>query len=690
MSIMSNQLEHASSLLGKVFMIMSCWIFYQLREISRILRSTLATNVLNLEQTQAQYIYLDDPQFDDIKMRNGNDFQSGVEPKPKSLSYVITKWWKSLNRTLVYKLLNMAKNGNRDERLKAVRSLGALKHLKDWHYHQLAQMLDSKTAVGLARISDSNLRFFLKPPYYHIEKKIYETIDELHQLLLNMNKLCDNHHQCLSKFLEKTFHDNRPVFDDNSADGDFVATSAITWDQHLLINCIHAIYHHSSIDQFTRDVADAGGLPVLMDVQKKFSNNINVCILLAKIISSLSLHPEYLEDLFRSGWIGILAAWSRHSDIRLAAPAARALANLDLDANNNEKFPRRIYLLHPMHRVQRSPKLDVIFIHGLLGGVFVTWRQRDPDKTQQFVDSHPVGVQTDALTSVIGEHPQEFLKDLAKDLQKREWDRIADEFEVVLHDCPLTFNHTATGPFTCPGKQLRKENMDGNTHRTECWPKDWLPKDIPSIRVIGINYDTNLSLWNPPCPIIHMRSTINERSVEFVTKLVTAGVGKRPVIWICHSMGGLLVKQMLVEEWKTGDKHNLCKNTKGIIFYSTPHRGSQVAALKQTTQLFVWPSIEVQELRKESPKLLTLHDDFLKMLEKYRMEIVSFSETKSTLITALKFPIQFVASQSADPGIGEFYEIPQDHLCICKPANRQSFLYWKVLDVLKKCIKENP
>lgn len=55
---------------------------------------------------------------------------------------------------------------------------------------------------------------------------------------------------------------------------------------------------------------------------------------------------------------------------------------------------------------------------------------------------------------------------------------------------------------------------------------------------------------------------------------------------------------MLVEEWKTGDKHNLCKNTKGIIFYSTPHRGSQVAALKQTTQLFVWPSIEVQELRK--------------------------------------------------------------------------------------------
>lgn len=38
-------------------------------------------------------------------------------------------------------------------------------------------------------------------------------------------------------------------------------------------------------------------------------------------------------------------------------------------------------------------------------------------------------------------------------------------------------------------------------HRTQCWPKDWLPKDVPSLRVIGINYDTNLSMWTPSCPI---------------------------------------------------------------------------------------------------------------------------------------------------------------------------------------------
>lgn len=169
-----------------------------------------------------------------------------------------------------------------------------------------------------------------------------------------------------------------------------------------------------------------------------------------------------------------------------------------------------------------------------------------------------------------------------------------------------------------------------------------------------------------------------------VTSILISDVGKRPITWVCHSMGGLLVKKILVEEWKNGDKHNICKNTRSIIFYSTPHRGSHIAALTQTTQMFIWPSIEVQELRQESPNLLQLHKDFLEMLNDYPMEIVSFSETKSTLVTALKLSFQFVTPDSADPGIGEFFQIPQDHLTICKPANRRSFLYHKLLCVLRR------
>lgn len=53
-----------------------------------------------------------------------------------------------------------------------------------------------------------------------------------------------------------------------------------------------------------------------------------------------------------------------------------------------------------------------------------------------------------------------------------------------------------------------------------------------------------------------------------------------------------------VVEWKSGDKNGICKNTKAILFYGTPHRGSHVAALKQATQMLLWPTVEVQELRE--------------------------------------------------------------------------------------------
>jgi hypothetical protein len=42
----------------------------------------------------------------------------------------------------------------------------------------------------------------------------------------------------------------------------------------------------------------------------------------------------------------------------------------------------------------------------------------------------------------------------------------------------------------------------------------------------------------------------------------------------------------------------LCDNTKAVVFYSVPHRGSPVASLSHASQLLLWPSVEVQELRE--------------------------------------------------------------------------------------------
>ncbi|KAK9310319.1 hypothetical protein QLX08_000325 [Tetragonisca angustula] len=670
-----------------IVMVGGCWFLYQLRQVSQILQSSVPTNVLSKEQPHTQYIYIDDPRFKDVLMlRKVENLQSSVPVESFSFAHIIMKWWKSLTRNVAYKLLNIAQTSNDTERLKALYTLTSLNHLKDWHYQHIAQMLDAKTAVSLARMPNVDLRFFLQPPYHHVQYKLHDVIEKVHQLLLHLSTLCENTHPCLVQFLNKNFKDtpsDNLILDHDLTNLGLAVAPAIVWDQELLKNCVQALCHHSCLEQYSKDIIDAGGLPLLMIIKKIFNDNVNICILLAKIISNISLHSIYLQDIFQSGWIGTLVEWSQSSDIRLSAPASRALANLDMD--ENDKYPRRIYLLHPLHKTMASTKLDVIFLHGLLGGVFVTWRQRDPDTSEVgFVDPYIIqdGIN---FSSFIDDQSHEFLKDLAYDLRKREWDKVGQDFEVILDDCPQNTNTRGTGPFFCKGNDVCMKKMyHDRQHKTQCWPKDWLPQDIPYIRVIGVNYDTNLSLWTHSCPIDGRKSTMGERSKEYIKKLLIAGVGKRPTIWVCHSMGGLLVKKMLVDEWKTGDQNDICKNTRGIIFYSTPHRGSRVAALKQATQMVVWPSIEVQELREESPQLLKLHNEFLDMLKEHPIEIISFSETKSTHVTPLNVPFQFVTSNSADPGVGEFYEIAQDHLSICKPASRHSFLYQKLLSVLKR------
>ncbi|XP_017887632.1 protein SERAC1-like isoform X3 [Ceratina calcarata] len=616
-----------------IVMVGGCWFLYQLREVSKILQYSVPTNILNIEQTQTQYIYVDDPRFKDILLyKNIGSLQSSVPVESFSFNNTILKWWKSLNRSIAYKLLTMAQIGDRTEKLRALYTLNSLKHLKDWHYRHIAQMLDAKTAVILARMPRVDTRFFLKPPYYYIHHKLHDVIEKVHQLLLYLNASCENTHPCLTQFLNKKFKDTPSdslILDHDLTNLGLAVAPATVWDPDLLLNCIQALCHHSCSEQYSKDIVIAGGLPLLMLIKRMFNDNINVCILLAKTISNISLHSEHLDDIFQSGWIGTLVEWSQSKDIRLSAPASRALANLDIDENENVKYPRRIYLLHPLHKTRGKIKLDVVFLHGLLGGVFITWRQRDQDEPD-------VGIVGDSNSS----------DDAC--MQKIYYDK---------------------------------------RYKTLCWPRDWLPEDIPSLRVIGVNYDTNLSMWTPSCPIEGARVTMYERSKEYVKKLLTAGVGQRPTIWVCHSMGGLLVKKMLVNEWKNGDKNDICKNTRGIVFYSTPHKGSHVAALKQATQMVVWPSIEVQELREGSPQLLELHNEFLTMLKEYPIDIVSFSETKSTHVTPLKVPFQFVTSNSADPGVGEFYEIAQDHLTICKPATRHSFLYQKLLNMLKRHVQ---
>lgn len=652
-----------------VVFIGSGWITYHL--YTTRLKPTIGTNSLKPHKIKPEYIYITDPKLKD----EINLFASKYSEKDVD-QILPWKWLESWRQSLAWRLLSVAKSGDKYERLKAVRTLASLKDLKDSDYSNIAQSCDARTAVGLARSDGADLKYFLKSAFINLYHNKQDVIDRLKQLLISLDNKSTHH--CLRYLMAKTLPEYQRqdrIFDPEMSS--IEPSHTVLKDDELIHICVQNLLHHSAIEENAKDIVSEGALPLLIGVYRHFLNDREVVIALAKLLSNISFYKEHLNDIFQTGWIGILAKWARDPDIQISSPAVKALYNLDEEFEDG-RFPRSIYVLHPTVRTMHVPKIDVIFIHGLWGGLFVTWRQRDNEQKKHIFKVEQNIPPFNSGHTISDEKTRAFLEEVTE-FKQEEWNEIGSDFEIVMEDCPLSTNLTACGPYSFTGEQC----PECHESYTPCWPRDWLAKDCPYLRIVGVNYDTTISRWSPTCPSEKIKCTLDDRSEEIMEKLKLAGVGQRPVIWVTHSMGGLLVKKILVKAWESGDR-NICYQTKGIAFYSVPHLGSPLAELTQAMQLLLWPSVEVQELRKDSPELISLHEKFLKMLTHLHIEIISFAETKSTLVSPLRLQFHFVPVPSADPGVGEIFEIPQDHLCICKPATQHSFLYQKLVDLTRK------
>ncbi|XP_053829390.1 protein SERAC1 isoform X5 [Vidua macroura] len=183
------------------------------------------------------------------------------------------------------------------------------------------------------------------------------------------------------------------------------------------------------------------------------------------------------------------------------------------------------------------------------------------------------------------------------------------------------------------------------------------------------------------------RKSIAFRSSELLDKLKAAGIGDRPLVWVSHSMGGLLVKKMLVDASKNPEMDKIVNNTRGIVFYSVPHHGSQLAEYSINARYLLFPSVEVKELSKDSPALKELNDDFLSFAKDKKFSVLSFAETLPTHIGSM-LKLHVVPVESADIGIGDLIPVDVNHLNICKPKKKDAFLYQRTLKFIQDVLAQ--
>jgi len=530
---------------------------------------------------------------------------------------------------------------------------GLAKHLSDGDMRQLAQASSLRTAVGLANARAGahpppiDPRFFLTPP------PLPETVEKSH--LPNLFRVVlttlptDGIHECIRLFTT-TALENYVEKGDAEAVADVDLDAEFSRDTHhvyaiprqhyftgngndsaFLEYCLQALLSHSTLESHCElMVHRTPMLPLLIRIIRDHPDNARIKSLIGKIVANMAMFTSTHTSLFRSGFVSILSQWRQDPNLLVTLPASRALANLDQDfagsaasGGNGPRYGPGVYpMLSQLHknRLNNNNKtgshatgVDVVFLHGLLGGVFYTWRQADPGNTRGWGTSDLVSSQDYSY----------------------------------------------------------------------CWPRDWFKEDQMDqrgVRVIGVDFDTYLSQWGNSCPKESFKNTsLQERSSDIYAKLRGCGVGDRPVVFVGHSMGGLIIKQMLMEAVASEDAE-FVENTRGIVFYSTPHNGSEIANLNKPSKWLFSPSTEVQDLAPNSPALGLLHQNFLELVDSLKVKVISFGEAVKTPYLGLDMTM--VSGESANPNCGEHITVPENHMNVCKPGGKSSILYRKLVNLV--------
>ncbi|KAI1192246.1 Alpha/Beta hydrolase protein [Nemania serpens] len=159
------------------------------------------------------------------------------------------------------------------------------------------------------------------------------------------------------------------------------------------------------------------------------------------------------------------------------------------------------------------------------------------------------------------------------------------------------------------------------------WLKDLLPGELPGCRVMTYEYDASVESMAAGT----IRDTARTLFQQLKDKREDLGYSDIPIVFIGHSLGGIVIKQALVlAEQSEHDFPGMTKHTKGIVFFGTPHRGAdaaQWALLATKIAGAVVPRLRPGHLKlltRNSEGLYKISEDFQHLAPRYA--IVSFYE----------------------------------------------------------------
>jgi pimeloyl-ACP methyl ester carboxylesterase len=220
--------------------------------------------------------------------------------------------------------------------------------------------------------------------------------------------------------------------------------------------------------------------------------------------------------------------------------------------------------------------------------------------------------------------------------------------------CDVVFVHGLGGG---SHSTWRCRDVQGSDAAQAFWPL-WIGADFTRVGVWTLGYRADVSAWTSES------MPLADRGTAILEILTNEGIGERPIIFITHSMGGILAKQILRHATSFGVKRwaSIAHHTRGIAFIATPHAGADMAGFAEFARLVLRTNEQVGELRAHHPRLRELHTWFLKFQGEQKVLCRTFCETRELrpgiLGFALPTGILVVDQTSAEPHVPGEVAIP--------------------------------
>lgn len=256
--------------------------------------------------------------------------------------------------------------------------------------------------------------------------------------------------------------------------------------------------------------------------------------------------------------------------------------------------------------------------------------------------------------------------------------------------------HLVYGNSHPSGDIIFVHGLGGSARKTWSWDRNvdyfwpvWLAEEdrLSSYRIFTYGYNSNFKGAGTNLNIIDFAKDLLFQMLVFSDGLGEdrLPIGRQPIIFVAHSMGGLVVKKAYVLGKHDGQYAHIVSKTHGIMFLATPHRGAHYAKILNnilsTAPLGAPPKSYVEDLDTHSRTLQDINEQFRTLCGD--LSLVSFFETLKTSFGITKSLI--VEKESGVLGYPQETSNPlnADHHTICKFKSREDGNYISVKSMLK-------